>query len=52
MRSHHLAVVGMAIFALIVIAFQLAPEMVSNAAPMAMAFGGSSGVPVELPPLW
>jgi hypothetical protein len=52
MRTHLIAIVGFAILATIVVAFHLAPDMASGAAPLPMAFGGSNGIPVELPPLW
>jgi hypothetical protein len=52
MRAYLIAILGLAVFAAVVVAFQLAPEMVSNAAPVMTVFGGSSGIPVELPPLW
>jgi hypothetical protein len=52
MRTHLFAIIGLAVFAVIVVAFGLGPDMASGAPPLAPTFGGSNGIPLELPPLW
>jgi hypothetical protein len=52
MRSNLIAFAAFALLAAVIVAWDLAPNMASGAAPAPLAFGGASGIPVELTPLW
>jgi hypothetical protein len=52
MRTHLFAILGLAVFTVIVVALGLGPDMASGAPPLAPAFGGSNGIPMEVPGLW
>jgi hypothetical protein len=50
MRANLIAFAAFAVIAALVVALDLAPDVASGAVPL--AFGGASGIPVELTPLW